>query len=248
MTRALLTTWGRNILPSPNRSPTTFMPSMSGPSMTSSGRSACWRASSVSSIDEVVDALDQRVLQALARPAARASSGPPGAPCCCRRPVAIGDVQQRSVASSRRLRTTSSTASRAAPPAVVVDGQLARVDDAHVHAGANGVVQEHGVDRLAHRVVAAEREGHVGHAAGDLRVGQGLLDPARGLDEVHRVVVVLLDAGGDGEDVRVEDDVLGGSRPARSAARRRGCRSRPCRSSVSAWPTSSKAMTTTAAP
>ena len=33
-TRALFTTWGRNILPSPKRSPTTFMPSIRGPSMT----------------------------------------------------------------------------------------------------------------------------------------------------------------------------------------------------------------------
>ena len=39
MTRALLTTCGKNILPAPNRSPTTFMPSMSGPSMTGSGAS-----------------------------------------------------------------------------------------------------------------------------------------------------------------------------------------------------------------
>jgi hypothetical protein len=31
----------------------------------------------------------------------------------------------------------------------------------------------------------------------------------RRLDEVDGVVVVLLDAGGDGEDVGVEDDVLG---------------------------------------
>ena len=31
---------------------------------------------------------------------------------------------------------------------------------------------------------------------------------ARRLDEVHGVVVVLLDAGRDREDVRVEDDVL----------------------------------------
>jgi hypothetical protein len=46
----LFTTCGRNILPAPNRSPTTFMPSISGPSMTSSGRppSARARASSVS--------------------------------------------------------------------------------------------------------------------------------------------------------------------------------------------------------
>ncbi len=65
------------------------------------------------------------------------------------------------------------------------------------------------MDRLAHRVVAAEREAHVRHAARDVRVRQVLADPAGGLDEVDRVVGVLLDAGGDREDVGVEDDVLG---------------------------------------
>ncbi len=94
------------------------------------------------------------------------------------------------------------------PGDLVVDGQLAGVDDAHVHAGLDGVIEEHGVDRLAHRVVAAERERHVGHTAGDQRMRQLRLDVARGLDEIAAVVVVLLDAGGDGEDVRVEDDVF----------------------------------------
>jgi hypothetical protein len=42
-----------------------------------------------------------------------------------------------------------------------------------------------------------------------LRARQVLLDPARRVDEVDGVVVVLLDAGRDREDVRVEDDVLG---------------------------------------
>ena len=37
ITRALFTTCGRNILPAPNSSPTMFMPSISGPSMMSSG-------------------------------------------------------------------------------------------------------------------------------------------------------------------------------------------------------------------
>src|SRR3546814_14556892 len=56
---------------------------------------------------------------------------------------------------------------------------------------------------------SAERERDVGDAAGNVAVGQGLADDARGLDEVDRVVVVFLHAGGDGEDVGVEDDVLG---------------------------------------
>ena len=48
ITRADLTTWGRNIRPAPNRSPTTFIPAISGPSMTSSGRAAARLASSAS--------------------------------------------------------------------------------------------------------------------------------------------------------------------------------------------------------
>src|SRR5262249_4987515 len=35
-----------------------------------------------------------------------------------------------------------------------------------------------------------------------------LLNPARGFDKVDGVIVVLLDAGRDGEDVRIENDVL----------------------------------------
>ncbi len=91
---------------------------------------------------------------------------------------------------------------------LVVDFQLAGVDDAHGQAVLDRVVEEHRVNRFAHRVVAAEGERHVGHAAGTERVGQLVTDIGTGLDEVHRVVVVLLDAGGDGEDVRVEDDVF----------------------------------------
>ena len=121
----------------------------------------------------------------------------------------------------------------------VVDRELAGVDDAHVHAGVDGVVEEDRVHRLAHRLVAAEGEGEVGDAAGDVDVRQGLDDAAGRLDEVDAVVVVLLDAGGDGEDVGVEDDVLGreadllGQEPVGAGAdldlARAGCRPGPAR-------------------
>ena len=42
------------------------------------------------------------------------------------------------------------------------------------------------------RVVATEGEGQVGYTAADLGMGQTLLDQLDDLDEVHRVVVVLL--------------------------------------------------------
>ena len=91
---------------------------------------------------------------------------------------------------------------------LLIHRQHAGVDDAHVEAGLDGVVEERAVHRLAHGVVAAKAEGDVADAAADFGERQVLLDPARRADEIHGVVVVLLDARGDGEDVRVEDDVL----------------------------------------
>ena len=159
--------------------------------------------------DELVVARHQRMAQALAHRQLRARRGLPCArarrrPCSC---VAISS--RRSEASGRRLRITSSTRSRRSFGNFVVNGELAGIHDAEVHAGLDRVIQEHRVHGLAHGLVAAERERHVAHAAGDVRVRAALADLARGFDEVHAVAVVLLDAGGDREDVRIEDDVFG---------------------------------------
>ncbi len=91
---------------------------------------------------------------------------------------------------------------------LVVDLQLAGVDDTHAQAVADRIQQEHRVDRLTHRVVAAERERHVGDAARGQRVRQLVTDIGAGVDKVDGVVVVLFDTGGDREDVRVKDDVF----------------------------------------
>ena len=91
----------------------------------------------------------------------------------------------------------------------VVGHQRARVDDAHVQAGPDGVEEEHRVNRLADRVVAAEGERHVRDAAGDMHAGKVRLDPGAGIDEVDPVGRVLLDTGRQRETVRVKDDVLG---------------------------------------
>ena len=56
-------------------------------------------------------------------------------------------------------------------PDLLVNRQLPGVDDAHVHAGGDRVVEEHGVHRFAYRIVAAERERDVADAAAHQRVG-----------------------------------------------------------------------------
>ena len=92
---------------------------------------------------------------------------------------------------------------------IVVQRQRAGVDDAHVHAGLDRVVQEHHVDGLAHQLVAAERERYVGDAAGNVAEREAALQFAGAFDEGDRVVVVFLDAGRHREHVGVEDDVFG---------------------------------------
>ena len=82
------------------------------------------------------------------------------------------------------------------------------IDDAHVEPGLNGVEEEGTVHRLPNMVVAPETKADVGDAAADLGEGQVGLNPSSRLDEVDGVVVVDLDPGGDGEDVRIENNVL----------------------------------------
>ena len=83
------------------------------------------------------------------------------------------------------------------------------IDDTHIHAGADGVVEEYRVDRLAHRIVAPEGKGHVGDAARDQGAGQFCLDVAGRLDKLHGVVVVFIDARGNRENIGIEDNVVG---------------------------------------
>ena len=183
------------------------------------------------------------------RPASRARRDRPRASAprrpCSARPLRAGGRWRR----ARRLRITSSTRVAQLGIDVVVERELAGIDDAHIHAGLDGVIEEHRVHRLAHAVVAAEGEGEVRHAARHMHVRQLGLDAARRVDIGAGIVVMLLDAGGDGKDVGIEDDVFGreadflgqelvGALADLEFARRR----------VSAWPFSSKAITTTAAP
>ena len=91
---------------------------------------------------------------------------------------------------------------------ILVRDRCRRVHNTHIHALADGVIEEDGVHGLAHVVVAAEGEREVADATADLRPGQVLLDPTDGADEIQSVAVVLGHTRCDGQDVGVEDDVL----------------------------------------
>ena len=178
ITRADFTTCGRNILPEPNRSPTTFMPSISGPSITASGRGALEPRFLDVGGDEIGDAVHQRVRQPLLhRPFAPGEIGlllllAVTAMALGEREQPLGRVgaavEHDVLAGVAQLRIE-----------IVVHRDLAGIDDAHIHAGGDGVIEEHRVHRLAHRLVAAEREREVRDAAGDMGVRQVLPDPAR---------------------------------------------------------------------
>ena len=159
-------------------------------------------------VDIVGDAVDQRMLQTFGHWALA--------------PGKVGGLLLRA-AAFEPVRCFQQPVRRVRPPVednvlakfaqfrvqVVIHAKLASIHDAHVHAGLDRVVQEDRVHRLPDRLVAAEGEGKVGDAARDMHMRQPGADTARGLDEGDAVIVMLLDARRDREDVRVEDDVLG---------------------------------------
>ena len=89
-----------------------------------------------------------------------------------------------------------------------VNRQRTGVDDPHIHAGFDGMVEEDRVHGFAQKIVATERERQVRHAARHMGVGQSRADLRRRLDEVEAISVVRLDAGCHGENIRIEDDVF----------------------------------------
>src|SRR5579864_6975988 len=206
ITRADLTTCGRNMRPLPNRSPTTFMPSISGPSITASGRGALRRASSVSVSMKSVMPWTRVRQPLLHRPFAPGEIG--FLLFLAVAAVAFGERQQAlgGVGAAVEHHVLAGLAQFGIE--IVIDRHLAGIDDAHIHAGCDGVIEEHRMHRLAHCFVAAERERKIRHAARDVRVRQILPDPARRLDIGDAVAVVLLHAGGHGKDVGIENNVL----------------------------------------
>ena len=214
--RALFTTCGRNIFPDPKRSPTIFMPSISGPSITSSGRGVGLAGLLGVLLDEVDHAVDESVCEPV----------PDGR-------LAPGQVELafRRAAGDRRGVLDQPLGRIVAPVEedvldaleqlgldVLVHRELAGVHDPHVEPRADRVVEEGGMHRLAHRVVPAECEREIRHTARDEHARATLLEERDRRDELLREGRVLLDPGGDGEDVRVEDDVL--RREARGPVRR----------------------------
>ena len=131
---------------------------------------------------------------------------------------------------------------------LVVDRELPGVDDAHVEAGLDGVIEKRRVHRLTDEVVPSEGERDVADPAADPGVGQGRLDLARRLDEGHGVVVVLLDSRRHRQDVGVEDQVLGREARLRRQQVVGASADGDLALAEAAWPSSSKAITTSAAP
>ena len=110
ITRALLTTCGRNILPDPKRSPTKFIPSMRGPSIIERGLLYLIRASSTSrSIKSTIPFIRECFSRSSTGSCRHSSSFTSD---LSSRVKVLAYSTSRSVESGLRFRSTSSTLSR----------------------------------------------------------------------------------------------------------------------------------------
>ena len=69
-------------------------------------------------------------------------------------------------------------------------------------------MNEGGMHRLAHGVVASEGERYVGETSASAATRAAFFDFLDGIDEVHSIVIMFLHTSGDCEDIKVEDDIL----------------------------------------
>ncbi len=113
------------------------------------------------------------------------------------------------MASGRRLKSTSSTRLPQIGGYLLVDLELAGVDDAHVEAGFDGVIEKREFMASLTRGLPRKRKRQVADAAAHLGAGAAFLELSCGLNEGLGVLVVLFDARGHGEYVRIKNDVLG---------------------------------------
>ena len=208
MTRALLTTWGRNMRPAPNRSPTTFMPAISGPSMTSMGRSATRRASSVSATTKSPTPSTSAWRSRSSTVPSRHDMSRSAPPDTFSRMVSATS-SIRSVASGRRSSTRSSTRSRRSGSRSSTTGRAPALTMPMSMPAAMALTRN--TAWMASRTGSLPRNENETFETPPLTStpGSSALMRLRGLDVRDRVAVVLLDARADGEDVGVEDDVLG---------------------------------------
>src|SRR5690625_1008973 len=140
------------------------------------------------------DPLDERVLQAFVDREFAPLFGFPGY-CGTISPIAVGNREQVLRCLWRPVQNDVFDRIAELGWQVGIHRQLSGVDNAHREAGANGVIEKYAVDGFPHRVVAAKRKRHVADAARYVGARQVLADPARALDEIHGVVVVLFDTG-----------------------------------------------------
>ena len=93
---------------------------------------------------------------------------------------------------------------------IVIDVELAGVDNCHVQSRRDCVVQEDRMHRPAHRFIATEREGKIRKTARIMGMRTKHAQFFDGFDEVYAVIIMLFDTGRDRKDIRIENNVFRG--------------------------------------
>lgn len=79
----------------------------------------------------------------------------------------------------------------------------------HIHASFDGMIEKNRVHGLSNLLFASKWEREIGHAPTDSTSWASLFDSFGGTNEVSTVVVMLGHARGNGQDIRIEDDIIG---------------------------------------
>ena len=92
---------------------------------------------------------------------------------------------------------------------IIINIELTGIDDRHIKASLDRMIQKYRVHCAAHRFVTAKRERNVGKTAGDMCAGKFFSDPRRRIDKCAPIIIVFFNAGRDRKDIGIKNDILG---------------------------------------
>src|SRR5690606_8672033 len=90
----------------------------------------------------------------------------------------------------------------------IIYHQLSCIYNAHVHAGLNGMIQEHRMHSFTNRIITSEGERQITYTTTYSYQRHQLFNTSGSIDKVYRITIMLLQSCSNGKNVRIEYDIL----------------------------------------
>ena len=89
-----------------------------------------------------------------------------------------------------------------------IQNRSSRIDNSHIHSLLDSMIKEHGVHCFTNIIIPSEREREITNTATHMRTGEILPYPARRIDKIDCIIIMLFDTGSYSQNIRIKNNIL----------------------------------------